>query len=129
MQKIRNKTLQVIYQSGASYDDLMQLRNSVSLMNIYKSTGTLNLQSMWPYFKYREAPYNLKTACSAFYSTHKIYNLWYILTLRFNGIKKLQFMVYTLDFHGSLKLGIDYLVISIWSISEFKIIKKIGNID
>ena len=38
-------------------------------------------------------------------------------------------MVYTLDFHGSLKLGIDYLVISIWSISEFKIIKKIGNID
>ena len=83
MQKIRNKSLKVIYQSGASYDDLLQLRNSVFLMKIYKSTGTLNPQSMWPYFKYREVPYKLKTASSAFYSTHKIYNLWYILTLRF----------------------------------------------
>ena len=31
MQKIRHKTLKVIYQSDAFYDDLLQLRNSVSL--------------------------------------------------------------------------------------------------
>ena len=27
---------------------------------IYKTTGTLNLQFMWSYFKYRGVPYNLK---------------------------------------------------------------------
>ena len=53
MQKIDHKTLNVIYQSGTSYDDLLQLSNSVSmslhqqhlrflLTEIYKSTGTLN---------------------------------------------------------------------------------------
>ena len=31
MQKIHHKTLKVIYQSDASYDDLLQLSNSVSL--------------------------------------------------------------------------------------------------
>ena len=31
MQKIRHKTLKVIYQSDSSYDGLVQLRNSVSL--------------------------------------------------------------------------------------------------
>ena len=51
MQKIHHKSLKVIYQSDASYDDLLQLSNSVSLhqrhlrfllTEIYKSTGTLN---------------------------------------------------------------------------------------
>ena len=56
MQKIDHKTLNVIYQSGTSYDDLLQLSNSVSmslhqqhlrflLTEIYKSTGTLSPQS------------------------------------------------------------------------------------
>ena len=51
MQKIHHKTLKAIYQSDASYDDLLQLSNSVShhqrhlrllLTEIYKSTGTSN---------------------------------------------------------------------------------------
>ena len=55
MQKIHHKTLNVIYQSDACYDDLLQLSNSVSLhqrhlqfllKEIYKSTGTLNPQFM-----------------------------------------------------------------------------------
>ena len=69
MQKIHHKTLKVIYQSDASYDDLLQLSNGVSLhqrhlrfllTEIYKRTGNLNPQFMWSYFKYREVPYNLR---------------------------------------------------------------------
>ena len=69
MQKIHHKPLKVIYQSDASYDDLLQLNNNVSLhqrhlrfllTEIYKSTGTLNPQFMWSYFKYRKVPYNLR---------------------------------------------------------------------
>ena len=69
MQKIHHKSLKVIYQSDASYDDLLQLSNSVSLhqrhlrfllTEIYKSTGTLNPQFMWSYFKYRNVPYNFR---------------------------------------------------------------------
>ena len=54
MQKIHHKSLKVIYQFDASYDDLLQLSNSVSLhqrhlrfllTEIYKSTGTLNPSS------------------------------------------------------------------------------------
>ena len=60
MLKINHKILKVIYQSGASYDDLLQLSNSVSFhqqhLETYKSTGTLNAQFMWSYFKYREVP-------------------------------------------------------------------------
>ena len=50
MQKIHHKSLKVIYQSDASYDDLLQLGNSVSLpqrhlqfllTEIYKSTGMM----------------------------------------------------------------------------------------
>ena len=65
MQKNHQKSLKIIYQSDASYDDLLQLNNSVSLhqqhlrfllTEIYKSTGTLNPQFMWSYFKYRKVP-------------------------------------------------------------------------
>ena len=60
IQKIHHKFLKVIYQSDASYDDLLQLSNSVSLhqrhfrfllTEIYRSTGTLNPKFMWSYFK------------------------------------------------------------------------------
>ena len=66
MRKIHRKTLKVIYQSDATYDDLLKLSNSVSLhqrhlrfllMETYKSTGP---QFTWSYFKYREVPYNLR---------------------------------------------------------------------
>ena len=69
MQKIHHKTLKVIYQSEASYDDLLQLSNNVPLhqrqlrlllTEIYESIGALNPQFMWSYFKYREVPYNLR---------------------------------------------------------------------
>ena len=59
IQKNHHKTLKVIYRSGASYDDLLQLSNSMSLhqqhlrflsTEIYKSTPMF----MWSYFKYRE---------------------------------------------------------------------------
>ena len=69
MQKTHHKSLKVIYQFDASYDDLLQLSNSVSLhqrhlrfllTEIYKSTCTLNPQFMWSYFKYRKVPYNLR---------------------------------------------------------------------
>ena len=61
MQKIDYKILEVIYQSNAFYNDLLQLSNSVSLYQrhlrfllteIYKSIGALNPQFMWLYFKY-----------------------------------------------------------------------------
>ena len=69
MQKIHHKSLKLIYQSGASYDNLLQLSNSVFLhqrhlrflwTEIYKSTGTLNSQFMWSYSKYRKVAQNLR---------------------------------------------------------------------
>ena len=74
-QKNHHKTLKVIYQSDASYDDLTQLSNSVFLpqrhlrfllTEIYKSTGTLNPQFMWSYFKCREVPHNLRRGLALF---------------------------------------------------------------
>ena len=70
IKKIHYKTLKVIYQSNASYDDLLQLNNSVLsphqrhlrflLTEIYKSIGTISPQFTWSYFKYREVPYKLR---------------------------------------------------------------------
>ena len=124
MQKIHHKILKVIYQSDASYDHLLQLSNSMSLhkrhlqfllTEIYKSTGTLNLQFTWLYFKYEEVPYNLRRgpvlfippARSTIYGTNFVH------------------------FRGSLIWNrLPNLVKSSRSISEFKNdIKKIGNID
>ena len=65
---MHNKTVKVIYLSDTSYDDLLQLSNSVLLhqrllrfllTKIYKSTGTLN-PSLCGLFKCREVPYNLR---------------------------------------------------------------------
>ena len=124
MQKILHKSLKVIYQSGASYDDLLQLSNSVSLhqrhlrfllTEIYKRTGTLNPQFMQSYFKYRKVPCNLRRgpvlfippARSTTYGTNSVY---FIGSFIWNGLPN--------------------LVKSSRSISGFKnVIKKIGNID
>ena len=123
MQKI-HKSLKVIYQSDVSYDDLLQLSNSVSLhqrhlrfllTEIYKSTGTLNPQFMWSYFKYRKVPYNLRRgpvlfippARSTIYGTNSVH---FLGSLIWNRLSK--------------------LVKSSRSITEFtNVIKKIGNID
>ena len=126
MQKIDHKTLNVIYQSGTSYDDLLQLSNSVSmslhqqhlrflLTEIYKSTGTLNPQFMWSYFKYRNVPYNFRRGPvlfspptrSTIYGTNSVHFLGSLIWNRLPNLVK-----------------------SSRSISEFKnVIKKIGNID
>ena len=59
IQKNHHKTLKVIYRSGASYDDLLQLRYSVShhqqhLRFLWKEIYKSNPIFMWSYFKYRE---------------------------------------------------------------------------
>ena len=124
MQKIHHKSLKVIYQSDASYDNLLQLSSSVYLhqrhlrfllTEIYKSTGTLNPQFMWSHFKYRKVPYNLRRgpvlfispARSTIYGTNSVH---FLGSLIFNGLPN--------------------IVKSSRSVSEFKnVIKKIGNID
>ena len=123
IQKIYHKTLKVIYQSHASYDNLLQLSNSVFLrqrhlqfllMEIYKSNVTFNRKFMWSYCKYREVPYNLRRgpvlsippAKSTIYGTNSVH------------------------FLGSLIWNkLPYLVKSSRLVSEFKnVIRKIGNI-
>ena len=63
VQKIHHKTLQVIYQPDASYDDLLQLSNSVHLYQQHLRfllTKTYKNMFMWSYCKYREVLYNLR---------------------------------------------------------------------
>ena len=124
MQKIHHKSLKAIYRSDASYDDLLQLSNSASLhqrhlrfllTEIYKSTGTLNPQFMWSYFKYRKVSYDLRQSPVLF-------------------IPPTESTIYdtnSVHFLGSLiQNGLPKLVKSGRSISGFKnVIKKIGNID
>ena len=93
IQKIHRKTLKVIYQSDFSYDDLLQLSNSLFLhqrhlrfllTKIYKSTGTLNTEFIWSYFKYKEVPYNLRQGPVLFipptrfiiYGTISVHSFW-----------------------------------------------------
>ena len=124
MQKIHHKSLKVIYQSDFSYDDILQLSNSLSLhqrhlgfllTEICKSTGTLNSQFMWSYFKYRKVPYNLRRdpllfippARSTIYGTNSAHFLGSLIWNRLPNLVK-----------------------SSRSISEFKnVIKKVRNID
>ena len=124
MQKIHHKFLKVIYQFDASYDDLQQLSNSVSLhqrhlrfllTEIYKSTGTLNPQFMWSYFKYRKVPYNLRRGPVLFIPPARS---------AIHGTNSVHFL-------GSLIWNrLPHFVKSSRSLSEFKnVIKKIGNID
>ena len=109
---------------GASYDDLPQLSNSVSLhqrhlwfllTEIHKTTNTLNPLFMWSYFKYREVPYNLRQgpvlfippAKSTIYGTNSVH---FLASLSWKKLPN--------------------LVKSKRSISEVKnVINKIGNTD
>ena len=115
MQKIHHKSLKVIYQSDASCVSLRQQQLRFLLTEIYKSTGTLNPQFMWSYFKYRKVPYNLRwgpvlfipPARSTIYGTNSVHFLGSLIWNRLPNLVK-----------------------SSRSISEFKnVIKKIGNID
>ena len=124
MQKIHHNTLKVIYQSDVSYDDLLQLRNNVSLhqrhlqfllTEIYESTGTFNPQFIWSYFKYREVPYNLKRGPELFIPS----------------VRSTIYDTNSVHFRESLIWNkLSNLVKSSRSIFEFKnIIKKVGIID
>ena len=103
IQKIQLKTLKVIYQSDAPYDDLLQLRNIVSLhqrhlrfslTDIYKSTGTLNPQFLWSYFKYRKVPCNLRRVPVLFIpparsTIHSTNSAHFLRSLLWNGLPNL----------------------------------------
>ena len=116
-------TLKVIYQSDISNDDLQQFSNNVSLhlrhlrfllMEIYKSTGTLNPSLMWLYFKYREVSYNMRRR----------------LVLFIPPARSTIYGTNSVHFCGSLIWNkLPNLVKSSRSTAEFKIIMKIGNLD
>ena len=124
MQRILHYTRKVIYQSDASYDDLLQVSISMSLhqqhlrfllAEIYKSTGILNPQFMWSYFKYREVSYNLRQG----------------LVFFIPPVRSTIYGTNSVHFLGSLIWNkLPNLVKSSRSISEFKnVINKIRNID
>ena len=67
--KIHHKTLKVVYQSEAPYDELLELSNEVSvhqkhirllLTEVYKSIMQLNPEFMWSYFNFNNIPYSLR---------------------------------------------------------------------
>ena len=66
MQKIHHKTLKVIYQSNKTYEELLELSETISIhqrhlvTEVYKSTSYLNLKFMCSFFTYKETPDNLR---------------------------------------------------------------------
>ena len=69
IQKIHHKTLRIIYQSDDSYENLLNLDNSVSLherhlgflvTEIFKSVNKTNPKFMWSNFSSKNLSYNLR---------------------------------------------------------------------
>ena len=69
IQKIHHKTLKVIYQSDNTYEELLELRETVSIhqrhlrflvTEVYKSTSYLNPKFMCSFFTHKEIPYYLR---------------------------------------------------------------------
>ena len=69
MQRIHHKTLKEIYQSNKTYEELLELSETVSIhqrhlrflvTEVYKSTSYLNPKFMCAFFTHKEIPYNLK---------------------------------------------------------------------
>ena len=69
IEKIRHRTLKVIYKSEESYENLLLESSSVSihqrhlrflLTEIYKSATQINPEFMWHYFTYNNISYNLR---------------------------------------------------------------------
>ena len=90
MQKIHHKTLKVIYQSNKTYEELLELSETVSIhqrhlrflvSEVYKSTSYLNPKFMCSFFTHKEIPYNLRkgqvlslpSARSTFYGTNSVH--------------------------------------------------------
>ena len=69
MQKIHHKTLKVIYQSNKTYEELLELSETVSIhqrnlrflvTEVYKSISYLNPKFMCSFFTHKKIPYNLR---------------------------------------------------------------------
>ena len=89
MQKIHHKTLKAIYQSYKTYEELLELSETVSIhqrhlrflvSEVYKSTSYLNPKFMCSFFTHKEIPYNLSKgqvlslppARSTYYGTNSV---------------------------------------------------------
>ena len=90
MQKNHDKTLRVIYQSDESYENLLNVDNSVSLhqrhlrilvTEIFKGVSKKNPNFMWSYFSSKNVSYNLRkgpslllpSAKSTVYGTNSVH--------------------------------------------------------
>ena len=90
IQKIHRKTLKVIYHSNNTYEELLELSETVSIRQrhlrflvteVYKSTSYLNSKFMCSFFTHKEIPYNLRKgqvlslppARSTYYGTNSVH--------------------------------------------------------
>ena len=90
IQKINHKTLKAIYQSNNTYEELLELSETVSIhqrhlrflvTEVYKSTSYLNPKFMCSFFTHKEIPYNLRKgqvlslppARSTYYGTNSVH--------------------------------------------------------
>ena len=124
MKTIHYKTLKVVYQSNASYDDLLDLSGSISIhqrhlrflmTEIYKSTVNVNPQFMWTFFQNKELPYNLRRGPVLFIPP----------------AKSTKYGTNSIQFRGSLVWNsLPNFVKTSSSVGIFKMnIKSIGHID
>ena len=60
IQKIHHKTLKAIYQSNETYEELLELSETVSIHQRYKSTSYLNPKFICSFLAHKEIPYNLR---------------------------------------------------------------------
>ena len=90
MQKVHRKTLTVIYQSNNTYEELLELSDSVSIhqrhlrflvTDVYRSISYLNPKFMSSFFTHEEISYNLRKgqvlslppARSTYYGTDSVH--------------------------------------------------------
>ena len=122
MQKTHRKTLRVIYQLDESYENLLNLDNSVSLhqrhlrflvTEIFKSVSKTNPKFMWSYFSSKNLSYNLRKGPSLSLPSAVL-----------DGTNSVHFK-------GTLIWNnLPYFVKSIVSLFEFKTnLKTLGSID
>ena len=124
MKTIHYKALKIVYQTNASYDDLLNLSRSSSIhqkhlrflmTEIYKSTVNINPQFMWTFFQNKEIPYNLRRGPVLFIPP----------------AKSTRYRTNSIQFRGSLVWNnLPSFVKTSSSAAVFKTnIKSIGNID
>ena len=90
MQKVHHKTLKVIYQSNKTYEELLELSETVSIhqrhlrflvTEVYKSISCINSKFMCSFFTHEKSPYNLRKgqmlslppARSSYYGTNSVH--------------------------------------------------------